>query len=78
MTRLKKLLREKYRSVSYLVEKTKISRYTLDSIAHGRKSPTIDEALKIALALEMDKKDIFFIFNTNTNKSISTNVKGRK
>jgi len=78
MSRLKKLLREKYRSVSYLVEVTKISRYTLDSIAHGKKSPTLDQALKIAKALDIKDTDIFFIFNTNTNKTISTNGDRKK
>ena len=60
MNNLKDILKLKDRSVSYLVKKTGIARYSLDLIAHNKKSPTIEEAQKISEALDETIENIFF------------------
>jgi len=59
MNNLKNILKLKDRNVSYLVKKTGITRYSLDLIVHNKKSPTIEEARKIAEVLDETIENIF-------------------
>lgn len=71
MVNLKNILKLKDRSISYLVRKTGIARYSLDLIVQGKKSPTIEEANKISEALGETIENIFFDKSTNTINSNS-------
>jgi transcriptional regulator with XRE-family HTH domain len=71
MTKLRQILKEKDRTISYLVKKTGISRYSLDLIANGEKYPTTREAELIADALGVSVVDLFFNPKTITIKSES-------
>ncbi len=61
MNKLKMILKEKDRTVSFLVRRTGISRYSLDKIVKGEKSPIIEEANKIAKALSETVENIFLL-----------------
>jgi len=55
------ILKEKDRTVSFLVRRTGISRYSLDKIVKGEKSPIIEEANRIAKALSETVENIFLL-----------------
>ena len=55
------ILKEKDRTVSFLVRQTGISRYSLDKIVKGEKSPIIEEANRIAKALSEKVGNIFLL-----------------
>ena len=61
MNKLKMILKEKDRTVSFLVRQTGISRYSLDKIVKGEKSPIIEEANRIAKALSEKVGNIFLL-----------------
>ncbi len=61
MNKLKMILKEKDRTVSFLVRRTGISRYSLDKIVKGEKSPIIEEANRIAKALSETVENIFLL-----------------
>ena len=56
--RIKKIMKEKNRSVSFLQRRTGISWYSLDLIVNELKSPTIEQVKKIAKALEVSISEI--------------------
>lgn len=68
MNNIKKILKEKNRSVSFLQRRTGISRWSLDLIVKGLKSPTIEEAKKIAEALEVPVEDVISNLIKNNKK----------
>jgi len=60
---LKDILKIKERTLTFLQRKTGITRYRLDLIAEGKRSPTLIEIKKIAEALEVTIDDL--IKNSN-------------
>ena len=67
------ILKREDRTVSFLKRNTNITRYSLDKIVKGEKSPTLNQVEQIANALNVLTSDIFFDFDTNTNNSNSNN-----
>jgi transcriptional regulator with XRE-family HTH domain len=64
-TKIKEILKKQDRSVSFLKRRTKISRYSLDLIVSGKKSPTVEQVSEIANALDVKPENIFFDINAN-------------
>jgi len=71
------ILKKEDRTVSFLKRNTNITRYSLDKIVKGEKSPTLNQSKQIANALNVLISDIFFDLDTNTNKSNSSNNKNK-
>lgn len=58
--KIRSILKQKNRSVSWLQRETGISRYSLDLIVKELKSPTIEQVKKIAKALNVSISEILW------------------
>lgn len=70
------ILKKKDRSVSFLKRNTNITRYSLDKIIKGEKSPTLNQAKQIAKALNILVSEIFF--GKNERKSYGSRERKRE
>lgn len=60
--RLKGKIIEKFGTIGAFVPVSGLSRYNLTQIIHGKKSPKLDEALKMAKLLDIPTSEIAFFF----------------
>ncbi|GAG67937.1 unnamed protein product [marine sediment metagenome] len=60
IVKIRDILKQKNRSVSWLQRETGISRYSLDLIVKEIKSPTVKQVKKIAEALDVSVSEILW------------------
>jgi len=60
IVKIRDILKQKNRSVSWLQKETKISRYSLDLMVKELKSPTTEQIKKIAEALDVSISEILW------------------
>jgi transcriptional regulator with XRE-family HTH domain len=65
--RLRKLIREKYRSLDHFYLETDFSKGHLSEILRGKGSPSVDTLVKLAKSLDVDVGD-FFVFPERSDR----------